>query len=111
MSCKAQQHLDVLQTLAKSKGHNRQLLLQDCPNAVIKTICECVLNVIKGNASVTRSQKSKLSYHKEELRKLAKKRVPMYLKRQILVQKGNGFLSILLPAAISLISSLIHGAS
>ena len=102
-----EQALQLLKDISQSK--NPKLVLQKCPKSIIKLLCECILNVIRGNVPLTKSQKSKLSPYKQSLRKLSNKKIPLYKKRKVLVQKGDGFLSILLPAAISIISSLIHG--
>ena len=37
------------------------------------------------------------------------KKVPLFKKRRLLVQKGKGVLSILIPAAVSVFSTLING--
>lgn len=99
------EHLQLLRK-CKTKG----ALLRKCPNSVIKSVCECALNLLKGNVPLTKHQKKKLSLHKRTLRKLGDKKIPLFKKRRLLVQKGEGFLSVLIPAALSVLSSLIHGA-
>lgn len=108
MSSCAEQNLELLKVIGKSK--NPKQIIKKASNRVIKALCECILNVIRGNVPITRTQREKLSSHKSCLRKLSDKKVPLYKKRRILVQKGDGFLSLLLPTAVSVISSLIHGA-
>jgi len=89
--------------------------LKDCskyPSAgddLIKCICDCTLNVLKGNVRVPPKQKSKLKRHKKALRDLAKKKVSLKRKRQI-IQKG-GFLAPLLSAVVPAIASLLTGFS
>ncbi|KMQ81718.1 iron-uptake system-binding protein [Lasius niger] len=101
-------HLELLKLLQKSKS--KKDLLKKCPNSVIKAVCECALNVLKGTVPISSHQKRKLSPYKQTLRQLAKKKVPLFKKRKLLVQKGEGFLSFILPAAISLLGSLFNGA-
>lgn len=108
MSTCTEQTLDLLKVISTSK--NPKQIIQKVPNSIVKSLCECVLNVLHGNVPLTKTQINSLSKHKTCLRKLSDKKVPLYKKRKLLVQKGDGFLSILLPAAISIISSLIHGA-
>ena len=108
MSVCTDQTLTLLKLISKSK--KPKLILKKCSSSVIKTLCECAINVLRGNIPLTKSQKNRLSTHKRSLRKLSNKKIPLYKKRQLLVQRGDGFLSILLPTAISVISSLIHGA-
>jgi hypothetical protein len=99
--------LELLKLISKSK--QPKSILRKCSNSVIKTLCECAVNVIRGNVPLTKNKKKILSSHKRSLRKLSDKSIPLFKKRRLLVQRGDGFLSILLPAAISVISSLIHG--
>lgn len=102
------QQLEQLKLIKKSKSCSATL--KKCSKNTIKSLCECVLNLLKGNIPLTQYQKRKLKPHKRSLRKLADKSIPLYKKRRLLVnQKGGGFLSVLLPAAISVISSLING--
>ena len=102
------QTLALLKLISKSKKSKH--ILKKCSNSVIKTLCECAINVLRGNIPLKKSQKKRLFAYKRSLRKLSDKKTPLYKKRQLLVQRGDGFLSILLPTAISVISSLIHGA-
>lgn len=108
MSACTEQNLELLKLIGKSR--NPKLIIQKASNSVIKALCECVLNVLHGNVPITKAQREKLALHKNCLRKLSNKKVPLYKKRRILIQKGDGILSVLLPTAISVISSLIHGA-
>jgi len=107
MSTCTQQQLEQLRLICKSKF--KKDLLRQCPNSVIKTVCECALNLLRGNIPLTEKDKKQLKPFKRSLRKLSNKKVPLYKKRRLLVQRGEGFLGFLLPAAISVISSLIHG--
>lgn len=105
MSCK--KDVEYLKILGKSR--KKVAILKDCPNSLIKSVCECVLNLLSGNIPITGLQKKKLVPYKRTLRRLSDKKVPLFKKRRILIQKGEGFLSILIPAAVSLLSSVIHG--
>ena len=100
-------HVEHLKLLGKSK--HKAELLRKCPNSLIKCVCECALNILKGNVPLTTRQKNKLAAHKRTLRKLADRKVALFKKRRLLVQKGDGFLSFLIPAAVSVLSSLFHG--
>ena len=96
-------HLKLL-----NKTKKKSAFLKKCPNTVIKGVCECALNLLKGNISITKRQKNKLIPYKRVLRRLGEKKVPLFKKRRFLVQKG-GFLSVLIPAAISVLSTFING--
>lgn len=101
-------NLEHLRLLKKYK--NKTAILRKCPNSLIKCVCECALNLLKGNIPISQQQKKKLIPYKRTLRNLSDKKIPLFKKRRVLVQKGNGLLSILIPAAVTALSSLIHGA-
>lgn len=88
----------------------RKNLLKKIPSTCIKAICECCLNALRGNIPLSKQQKNKLRSHKATLRNLAYKKVPLSRKRNLLVQKGSGILSFLIPAAITALTSFFHGA-
>lgn len=104
----ARQHLEHLKLLAKSK--TKKKILQKCPDTLIKAVCECAINALKGNVPLSKRQKEKLIPFKKAVRKLGDKSIPLHKKRKLLIQKGDGFLSFLIPTAISVLSSLFHGA-
>lgn len=85
----------------------RKEFLKKIPNSTIKCISECCLNTLKGNIPLSSSQKKKLSHHKSLIRALSLKKLPLYEKRKLIVQKG-GFLNVLIPAALSILTSLIN---
>lgn len=103
----AKEHVEHLKLLAKSRS--KATILRKCPNSLIKALCECCINILNGNVPLSKHQKNKLSPYRKIVRNLGKKSVPLYKKRRLLVQKGEGFLSFLIPAAVSVLSSLIHG--
>jgi hypothetical protein len=98
------EHLNLL-----GKCKNKAQLLRKCPNSLIKCVCECVLNLLKGNVPITIRHKNRIAPYKRTLRRLSDKKVPLFKKRKLLVQKGDGFLSILIPAAVTALTTLLHG--
>lgn len=50
----------------KILGKNRKkvAILKNCPTSLIKSVCECVLNLLSGNIPITRRQKNKLIPYK-----------------------------------------------
>ena len=102
-----EQQVRQLEVLCVCPHHKRKHLLKIVPNSCIKAISECCHNLLCGNIKISKGQKKTLTPYKTVLRTLAQKRVPLSKKRDLLVQKGNGILSILIPAAITAISSLL----
>lgn len=104
----SKEQLDQLQLLQICPKKLRKDLLKRVPSSCIKTICECALNVLEGNIPLSQQQKICLRKHKNTLRRLSNKKGPLFKKRKLIIQKG-GFLNVLLPAAISLITGLLNG--
>ena len=86
-------------------GNMTTAIIKHAPTDLVTAISEIVLNLIKGVIKLTAHQNKRLSRYKKELLALAKKKVPLGKKRKILVQKGGGVVSILVPLALSLLSS------
>jgi len=104
----SKKQLRQLQVLHLCPEKSRKDLLKRLPTSCVKAICECILNVLKGNVPLTKHQKRGLQKHKSTLRRLSVKKDPLYIKRKLIVQKG-GFLNILIPAALSAVTGLING--
>lgn len=102
------EQVQQLQLLHKCPQKLRKKLLQKIDIKCIKAICECCMNTLQGNVALTKGQKKFLSRHKTTLRKLQNRKVSLVKKRKLIVQKG-GFLSVLIPAALSVITGLING--
>lgn len=74
----------------------------------INTISEIFKNFLVKNLTQNASDVSKLSRYRREVREVARKRTPITEKRKILrSRRGGAILSVLLPLAASLISSII----
>ena len=86
----------------------RQHLLKKIPARSVRAVCECSLNVLKGNIPLTGKQKKSLAKYKSTLRKIASKKGSLSTKKKTIVQNG-GFLNILIPAALSVLTGLING--
>jgi len=104
---KAIKHHEFLSLLGKSKqGKRRKMLLEAASSDEIRSIAECALNVLQNRIRLSSSQKRKLKHHKDTLRYIAKRGTNIKKKRRILQQKG-GFLTSLLPLAVSALSSIV----
>ena len=96
-------HLQVLKT---AKPPLRKAIIKNCNSELVKSISECVLNVLNGNLNVTTCQKTRLRKLKNPLRALADKRVPISTKKRLINQQA-GFLVPLLSAILPTIGSLL----
>ncbi len=93
--------LKFLHSRPKKSLHN---YVGAADSGLIRGICECCLNILNGTVNPTPDQLSKLAGYSNVIRQLSRKNVPLY-RRKELIQTG-GFLTSLLPIAISLLS---HG--
>jgi hypothetical protein len=96
-------HLHVLKT---AKPQLRRAIIKNCNSELVKTISECVLNVLRDNLQLSACQKKRLRKFKGPLRALADKNVSLPAKKRILNQRG-GFLVPLLGAILPTLASLI----
>ena len=105
MSAVVKRALPLLKVLVDATSKLKKAIIKHAPTDLVTAISEIVLNLIKGVIKLTAHQKKRLSRYKKELLALAKKKVSLGKKRKILVQKGGGVVSILVPLALSLLSS------
>ena len=106
MSAVVRRALPLLKVLADARPKLKKAIIKHAPTELVTAISEIVLNLIKAVIKLTGSQKKRLSRYKKELLALAKKKIPLGKKRKILVQKGgSAAISILVPIALSLLSS------
>lgn len=104
------EQVNQLQLLYKCPPKLRKKLLEKISGNCIKSIIECTHNVLRGNVPLSKEQKKSLSRHKSTLRTLQDRKVPLFKKRKLIIQRGGGFLSVLIPAALTALTSLIHGS-
>jgi hypothetical protein len=96
-------NLGKMQKLARSKPKQRVEMLKGIDDTLVKSICECCYNVVRGNIPIKSRQLKNLHKYRKEIRDMADRHVPLRKKRRI-IQKG-GFLGPL----FSLIAPLIGG--
>lgn len=104
MSKALRKNIHTLKLLGKAKPAAVKAIIKSGDKALVNALCECCLNVLKGNIPLTPTQKKRLSKYKTCIRALAKKNTPLK-KRKALLQKG-GFIGALLPPALGLLGSL-----
>jgi hypothetical protein len=108
MSVHMRRHVDLLKVLHQAKPKLRKAMLKHLEPSCIKAICDCVLNILKSVVKMSPVQKRKLARHKDHLRVLVKKGTPLKKRRQTIVQKGEGFLTLVLGPVLKELASLIE---
>ena len=107
MAQRLRKNHDFLKLLVKYTPAQCKAILKAADDALVKTICECVFKVVKETVPISKPAKRKLLKHKKALTALAEKSTPLNKKKQILVQHGGNFLSVLLPPVLRVLSSLL----
>ena len=106
MSARVKRHLPLLQWLSRAHPKTCKAVIQSADKDLLDTLCECSLNILKGNVPLTGSQKRQLSRHKQTLRLLVGGRRRSVKNKRRLLQKG-GFLGTLLRAVTGVLGSLL----
>ena len=97
MTARLRRHIPSLKLLHKAKPNLVKAIINNSSDDLIKCVCDCALNLLKGNVEITECWKGNLLPHKTTLRQLTKP-ISITRKRK-LIQKGR-FLSTLLGAVI-----------
>ena len=103
----SEQHLGILKVLLKANPELRSALLKHADKNLVQLICECVLNVLKGNVKLSDIEKKKLAKHKLFFRKVVQKTKSWKRKRKIIQKGGNFLIPLLAPIIASLLSKLL----
>lgn len=98
-------HLHILDTLARVKAPKRKTLLQGADFELIKSITECVENVLNGNVKLDNKQLKKLKRYKSHLRKVRSASKKWTSKKKVIIQSGGAFLAPLLLPIIGAIAA------
>ena len=106
MSHHVKNNAHLLKVLAECSPKLRKSILAKASVGLMSSLCECSLNVLKGNVKLNARQKKKLSRHKRKLRTLADHKVPIRRKKQLVVQQG-GFVGALLGPVLSTLAGLL----
>ena len=89
--------MSLLKLLSKAKPLAAKAIIKAADKELVDAVCECALNVLKGNVRLTPLQKQRLANHKRALRALPLKGRSLQTKKALL-QKGGIFGALLGPA-------------
>lgn len=98
---------ELLKALLKVNPQQRLAILKSADKTIIKCLCGCALNVIKGKIAVDSVHKRKLGRYKALLRKLVHKKGGWKQKRKILIQKGGNFIPLILGPILSAVLNAV----
>ena len=105
MAKRQKKYAGHIHALSNSSPQMCKAMIKHADPGLVKCLCECALNILKGNVPITAAQKRKLSRHKADLRSLAQAKTSAKKKKKIL-QKG-GILPILAKVALPVFTTLL----
>ncbi|KAL7289134.1 hypothetical protein TKK_0017079 [Trichogramma kaykai] len=79
----------ILTALYHLNDEERKALLKKANPTLVKNICECALNVLAGNVTLSSTHKAKLRKHVCILRKLSEPRIKLARKKKFSYSKGD----------------------
>ena len=107
MSESLRSNIDFIKRLAVCSAAERRNLLEHASNKNIKALSELCLNLLRGNLPIDDKTKSKFKKHQRSIQLLARRRVPLKNKREIINQRGSaGFLLPLASLAVPMLANL-----
>ena len=97
-------NIPQLKELKSAAVKKRKKIIAAANSDLIKCVCDCCANVVKGNLHINKVHRKKLARHAGTIRELSRKKQSVAKRRALLSQKG-GFLPVLLAPVLSLIAS------
>lgn len=99
--------LYLLDILSRAKQKERKRILESSTYKLIKSIVECIENVLRGNVKLDKNKFDKLKRYKNVLRRIRSGSNKWKHKKQIIVQQGGSFLPSLVTPIVSVLSNNI----
>ena len=81
------EHFPLLRCLAQ--GRNISDIKKKADKKLVTCLCECVLNILRGNVPLTDRERNTLKRYRKTLRALIDKKVSLKQKKKALEQKGG----------------------
>lgn len=100
---RVQRHVHLLHLLSSATPQQRKAILKTATNEQIKSLCEVCQNLLIGNIPINTK---KLRSHRKIIRQLADKKIPVSKKKRLFMNQRGGFLPLVLPAVLSLLSGI-----
>lgn len=102
-------HVEILRGLSCLPKKERQILLRYIDSKLIKCICECAYNVLRGNVPLDSEQKTRLRKHATVLRQLVRRGDTLKKKKKIVQTGGGAFLpSLLVPVLAAVLTEILR---
>lgn len=96
--------LPLLSAIANANPRKRKEMLKSAKFDLIKSIVECIENILKGNFKIKKAILKKLKRYKTVLKKLCSAKAGWKRKKKVIIQSGGAFLPTLLAPIISVLA-------
>lgn len=96
---------EMLRFLSGAKPPVVKAVLKTASTNLIRTLCECCHNVLKGNVPLSKGQKRRLNRYRNSLRTITRKKLSGKRRKQILQQ--GGFIGALLGPIIKVLGGVL----
>ena len=106
MSARFKRNAFCLWLLANVDPDLARVIINKGNENLVKRLCECARNILKGNAPLKKSQKGRLRRYKKDLKILIQRNTSLHERKRIL-QKGGFVGALLAPLAKSLLAPLV----
>ena len=90
------------------RPEKRQEMLEKASKSLIKIICRCVEDILKGEIPINYDEKDKLVVHKKVMREIADPEKSTKEKKKLIVQHGGNFLLSLVPTVIGALAGMFQ---
>ena len=107
MSARLGRNSDFLKVLRKYTPAQGKALLEVAHNDLLEASTECFMNIYLKTIKVNPRLLKRLTPFKEDLRFVADNRNPLNQRREVLLQKGEGFLSLIVTPIVEQLASLL----
>jgi len=107
MTSRIKRHIPFIRQLNnKSEKKTRDKYIKRASQEEIYTICECALNICKGNVPLSNKQLTKLKKYQRNLHHLAFGKSNLQTKKRYIIQKGGGLLPIIVASVLPLLAKI-----
>ena len=107
MSKRLKAHAPYLHVLVNGNAKQREGILRGADKELVYCLCECALNILKGNVKLHNSEKDKLRKHRQRLRDLSNKKIALRKKRKLLLKQKGGWVSALIAPVLGTLAGLL----
>ena len=107
MTQRLKAHAPYLHVLATGNPKQREGVLAGASKELIYCICECALNILRGNVSLSTKEKKSLKRHRQKLRDLSNKKISIKKKRQLMLKQRGGWVTAVLAPILSSLAGLL----